>query len=165
MLRVSCLVLTLICLVTSAAIANSEWNRRPLKGLRTVEVGIEALSSDAVRAGLLHSTIVTDVELRLRQAGIAISRAEAYSGSPFLYVRVTVLASSAAQYAYSVVVELHEPVTLVRDPAVTIRAATWQARGGIATVGSARLSESVRQRVRDAVDEFINDYLAVKPKP
>jgi hypothetical protein len=120
-------------------------------------VVVENLKPDVERDGLNASTLQTDVELKLRQAGIRVEETTAY-----LYVRVTTL-KREAMYAYSMTANLSQHVVLVRDPAISANAVTWNALGGIGMVGSARLSV-IRDYVRDVVDEFVNAYLAANPK-
>jgi hypothetical protein len=100
MRRIGFWVFAMICLVPSATVADNEFERESLKGLQGVGVLIENLNADAERAGLDSSTLTTDVELRLRQAGIVVlSRAERVRapGSPYLYVNVAVIKSPSAQ--------------------------------------------------------------------
>src|SRR5207302_10274322 len=109
--------------------------------------------------------IITDVELKLRQAGITVLPRQEWlstAAAPFLYVNVQAIKNTNF-YAFSVEVQLRQRVTLVHDPAVLILATTWSATGVIGTVGSKKLS-SLRETVRDLTDQFINAYLAANPK-
>src|SRR2546425_3316356 len=68
-----------------------EGARETLRGLKGVGVVVERVSPDAERDGLTQSQLQTDVELRLRKAGIpALTQEEcrATPGHPFLYVNV-----------------------------------------------------------------------------
>jgi hypothetical protein len=147
--------LLLTCLVVPASVLADE--RDTLRGIRAIKVVVENLKPDVERDGLNASTLQTDVELKLRQAGIRVEETTAY-----LYVRVTTL-KREAMYAYSMTANLSQHVVLVRDPAISANAVTWNALGGIGMVGSARLSV-IRDYVRDVVDEFVNAYLAANPK-
>lgn len=108
----------------------------------------------------------TDVELKLRLAGIPVLSHEqwlAAPGHPYLYVNVNVLDPSDSAWPYSVMVELDQSVKLERSPEVSVVAATWSAAPGVGNVGSLNV-RSVRDHVKDQVDHFINAYLAVNPK-
>ncbi len=153
--------------------AADEFRRRTLVGLRGVGVLIESIDSEIEKAGLSVSILRTDVELELRRSGITVlpSIAELSppavlermaAGDPYLYVNVNALRSPAGYYVYSVHVELQQGARLVRDPKMTVHAATWNS-GSAGTVGLAGLS-MLRERVRDHVDRFANDYLAANPK-
>jgi len=152
-------------LVTSPAVADEELAQATLKGLRAMNVVVESLKPEAERDGLLRDTIRTDVELKLRQAGIAVLSKSEPPAYAYLYVNVGTMKPSAASglYAYCVHVELVQRVYLARDASVFTFARTWQSTGIFGTVGTFNLS-SVRGTVRDSVDEFLNDYLAVNPK-
>ena len=89
-----------------------------LKGIVAVEVVIEDLSKDAIALGLTQETLVTDVELRLRKAGIKVGRpalpewkdfkgnqdaynaalSQTFEATATLYVRVSVMTSGQADF-------------------------------------------------------------------
>ncbi len=171
--RSGVVVVTVLALVMMAPVslilADSELERATLVGLKGVEVVVEEVDPEAERDGLVKSTLQTEVELKLRQAGILVlSRTQAGStpGNPWLYLRVSAVKGSGTLqrlYVFSVSLELNQIVRLDRNPSVITFARTWSARGFIGTVGAANLS-SVRESVRDRVDEFINAYLAANPK-
>jgi hypothetical protein len=159
-------VVVLVCLVTSNALADSERERETLKGLQGVGVVVKDPGVYASSAGLTISMLRSDVERRLRQAGIAVlSEAERDStaGWPYLQVAVTVgpLPSRLSGHLYSVEVQFHQQVTLVRVPTVKTGAVTWNTSSfGVADSPS----ETIRRSVRDSVDVFINAHLAANPK-
>lgn len=67
------LLILVLGLAGSPAVAmDTELSRSTLKGLRGVSVMIESLEPEVERDGLSRSTIETDVELKLRQAGITV---------------------------------------------------------------------------------------------
>ena len=145
---------------------DDEYSRKTLAGLTGIYVLVEHLSDEAQRDGLDTTQIRTDVELKLRQAGISVLTQQewlATAAAPYLYVNVQVIKNPAHVYAFSADVELRQRVTLVRNPSTLILAPTWSATGIIGTAGSQRLA-SVREDVRDLTDQFINAYLAANPK-
>jgi|SRR2546422_778763 len=145
---------------------NDEFARNTLAGLRGVWVAVEKISEEAQRDGLDTTQIRTDVELKLRQAGITVLTRQEWvstAAAPYLYVNVQAIKNPANVYAFSANVELRQRVTLVRNPAMSILATTWSATGFIGMVGSQKLG-SVRNDVRDLTDRFINAYLAANPK-
>lgn len=160
MIRAGTLMLLVLVWVAGspASAAEDESSRDSLKGLLGVAVIVE-------RDALLPSTIQTDVELRLRLAGIAI-----VPGTPsgaLLYVTMHAIQSDQPRghlYAYSVDVEVMQMVTHVRDRDVPRWAVTWSANKLIAMFGGTAFAANVRERVGDRVDVFVNAYLAANPK-
>lgn len=146
--------------------------RESLRGLKGVELVMEVINPEAERKGLTRSQLQTDVELRLRKAGIKVlTRQERLKtpGYPFLYVNVSTVKTPetlggllGGLYGYSISVELREKVILARNRSIETYAATWS-KGVVGTVGADKL-RSVREGVGDLVDEFINDYLAMNPR-
>ncbi len=156
----------ILALVSPAAAQDTKSERATLAGLTGVYVLVEAMTPDAERDGLARSTLQTDVELKLRQAGIRVLSENEFTEvprSPMLYLRVsTFRRSELSVSAFHIKLEVAQVVRLVRDPTITLPAATWEINR-LGLVGSDKLSK-VRENVRDAVDQFINAYLAANPK-
>ena len=112
MLRMAGWAIVLVCLAAPSATADTELQRQTLKNLQGVEVLVGHLGPEAERDGLSRSTILVDVQLRLRQAGITVVSDK--DGAPTLYVRVNALRfrdQPSGLYAYSVALDLRQPVT------------------------------------------------------
>jgi hypothetical protein len=150
-------------LITSVSLAGDELEQRALRGLNGVYVLVEVLNPEAERLGLTQDQIKTDVELRLRKAGVRVlTNEDRYKtpGMPYLYVNVnTSFKSGTGLCAHSVGVELKEMVMLARRFETV--GSIWRT-GSVGTVGIANIKE-LRGSVGDLVDEFINDYLAANP--
>ncbi|HPS55579.1 MAG TPA: hypothetical protein PLP05_08275 [Sedimentisphaerales bacterium] len=140
-------------------------DKETLKGLEGFHVNIEELKSPIERSGLTTAQIRSDVELRLRQNGIKVLSEEellAAPGNPQLYVNVNILApKDFAVVAYSIVIRVDQAVFLARDTTKKYCATTWN-RGSTGIVN--RNLSTIRDDVKNKVDEFISDYLAVNPK-
>jgi hypothetical protein len=154
-----------LLLAGSAATAgDDEFSRRSLKGLAGVYVMVEPLGSEVEQGGLTKTSIQTDAELKLRQAGITVlTQAESHKtpGSPALYIHVN--GFGGPLYAFSMIAELYQDVRLDRDPSTWIPGATtWS----IDSVGIARRDNFriIRDEIKDMVDQFINAYLSVNPR-
>jgi len=100
----------------------------------------------------------------MRQTGICIGGNES-----LLFVAVSATpvpregpGVKAPLYVYSIDVSLFQKVLLVRDRNIVSEAATWKQQR-VGWVGSNKISV-LRDHVRDSVDRFLNDYLAVNPK-
>lgn len=153
------------------AAADDEIQRKTLAGLQGVAVEVVPLDDPQVeRDGLSPSAIQTDVELRLRQAGIPVlSREQSFRtpGKPFLVLSIGALKATPSSgldiYPYSIKLTFEQLVILARSPGTRGLAVTWSATGKTGVVGRERLS-TIRDNVRDMVDQFINAYLAANPK-
>ncbi len=129
------------------------------------------IHEDARQKGLWETQLRTDVELKLRQAGIRVLTKEEVThtlGLPFVYVNVNTIplqsSSPSSQYAFALNVELMQTICLGRSPSGLTIGRTWDAVGLFGTVGGNDLGEYVRTRVRDLTDQFINAYLAANSK-
>src|SRR5947207_10859466 len=77
---------------------DDEYSRKTLAGLNGAAVLIEQIRDDAQHDGLWTGQVQTDVELRLRQAGIPVLTEEqmlAAPGSPYLYVNINTYKSES----------------------------------------------------------------------
>jgi hypothetical protein len=125
-----------------------------LKGITSVSVLIEELPSGATKLGLMPSTIQTDVELKLRLAGMKVLAQSFIS----LYVSVNATPDGRAE---NITVELLQPVTLNRDSSIVVWTAITWIRQRVALLYN---SQDIREAVKDEVDTFLNDWLSVNPK-
>jgi hypothetical protein len=150
--------------VCRAPATDNEVTRKTLRGISRINVLVEPLGSDAKDDGLSEQSIQTDVELKLRMAGITVvTEVESLKapGMPVLYVFVQTKLSGGL-YAFSITVSLEQGVLLARDTSVFILTSTWSA-SSIGAVGKSNLSQ-VRGSVGDAADQFLNAYLSVNPR-
>jgi len=144
---------------------DSESNRTTLRGLSGIYVLVESLGPETERARLTQAQLQTDVELRLRRAGIKVLTEQETLLTPaaaYLYVDIT---SFHAQRGYTlfVTVALRQAVILMRDPSIVTLAETWSVSWlGKGHPGS--FVKDVREKIADAVDQFMNAYLAMNPK-
>ena len=135
-----------------------------LKGLQGVSVLIESLDSGKEKYGLTTQQMQTDVELRLRQNGIKVlSNKEMYAapGMPYLYVNVNLVITEDSPIAgYSISVQLKQNILLERDPTKNCCGATTWDSGGAGFISKGRIP-TLRENIKDQIDIFSNDYLAV----
>ena len=135
-----------------------------LVGLKGITVLVEDMNPQAERLGLTTAEIQTDVELRLRKAGIRVLTEKESAEMPgihILYVRVnTNIKSGSALCAVNISVVLKEDVTL--ETGFPTVGTIWNTEA----VGSVETDNirKIRGSVGDLVDRFINDYLEANPK-
>jgi hypothetical protein len=131
-----------------------------LKGIDAVYVAIEPLPDGATVLGLTEEAIQTDVELKLRLAGLRVVTQSEWlqlPGQPYLYVKINV---STGSQAANVDVELCQNVLLKRNNSPAFGVATWRVGGVI----SGPDAQFIRERTKDLVDKFLNAWLSVNPK-
>lgn len=170
-----------LLVVGGVARGASASHKESLRGLTGVSVRVEALSEDAKQNGLDERSIQTDVEQKLKQAGIAVlapGQAAKEPGSPALYIHVNTKLLfyptgvtfdpagrpyNSPPYIVMVVVALLQSVAPVRDPNLRVSdVKTWDA-GYLRTLDPGALKQA-RDTVGDLVDEFIGDWRAVNQK-
>jgi Putative peptidoglycan binding domain len=139
-----------------------------LRGLSGVRVLVEPLDPKMERAGLTKEQIQTDVEFRLRQAGVRVlpeEERQGVRGTPALFVKVDGLLSYNSQglAAYMLSVEAYQDARLAANGASAL-VMTWRV-SSISLVGSANLPTGIRNAVRALVDQFIDAYRRVNPQP
>lgn len=159
-----------------------------LKGLQGISVLVSTTTTtkEAEKYGLTKQSIQTDTELRLRQNGIRVLTREElgerlhafYIGglkpsyedglkrmdAALLHVVVNpVINEEVGIAAVAINLRVMQTAFLPRERNILYRGAvTWES-GSVRLVGLGMLKE-VRERVKDVVDEFCNDYLAANPK-
>src|SRR6266581_8572807 len=108
-------VLAVLALLSATVVSrlvgqgDDENARKTLAGLTRIYVLIENIPDEAQHDGLDTTQIRTDVELKLRQAGITVLMRQEWlstAAAPYLYVNVQVFKNPAKFYAYSAKVEL-----------------------------------------------------------
>jgi len=142
-----------------------EPQQRALVGLKGVQVCVNKFRTDEESYGLSKQRLQIDVELRLRQNGIKVlSQGDAVLSIDVLYqTSVYKDFTKADIIANSIIVQLYEPVRLERGFQIPCRAAVWRLLM-INAIPTKYFADMVRQGVNDAIDSFINDYLAANPK-
>jgi hypothetical protein len=135
-----------------------------MRGLPGVDVIVEGFSSPQESAGFDDRAIQTDVELKLRMAGIKVLETEERVrtvGQPYLYVNVNALhRQPGIRDSFAITFQLIQGVTLKRLPDLPFaEASTWS--NGMVGQGGLPF---VRESVREQADIFVNAWLSVNPK-
>ncbi|MBE0536908.1 MAG: hypothetical protein IH624_14685 [Phycisphaerae bacterium] len=147
-------------------IARLPYDVRSLVGVQGIFVLVEYLDEDSKAVGLTEDQLKTDIELKLRLAGIKVNSSEdrRFSDDSFtIYVNITSIRRDLL-LVYSASVQLRQDVYLARKPnRYCERATTWQ-KSCIGTVGESKATTVIRDAVKDRTDMFVNDYLTANPK-
>jgi hypothetical protein len=156
-----CTLVTLgiVGFLASTAVYPATFDDETLKGITAIKVFVEGVDPADKPRGLTRGQLQTDVELRLRNAGIAVSA----DATEYLYVNVNTLQSRQRLTSFSVVVMVQQSAYLVRDSSIAAPAAItwWKGTDGITVAGNL---SGVRDAVGDLVDQFISAYRKQNPK-
>lgn len=155
------LILSVLFLFHSKAFGDdTEATREALRGLKGVYVGI-SLGDDIKQSGLLASQVKTDVELKLRNAGIKLiskNESDDMIGTPWLSLTVEGDTKKGSTL-YTSELSLRQDAYLVRN-FLTVHVATWS----VGRIGLTYKLETIRSSAKDLTDKFVNAYLSVNPK-
>jgi hypothetical protein len=162
------LLLLLLSLAVIASASDDKTDRATLKGIKSVCVVVEG--TDQAHSKLSKEQLQTDIESKLKQAGISIDK----SGTTCLYLNVRALQAIGRQairrkekpiplYAIDVRLEFLQTVALTRDPAAKTYAPTWST-ANMATVASDDLGKTALEITKSLVDQFVTAYKSVNPQ-
>jgi hypothetical protein len=140
--------------------------REVLRGLKGLKVIVESIPPDIERLGLTKKDVQSDVETRLRQAGIKIYPDFRPPAMTALYVNIHVLNPPTARnvVVYSINTMLFENSYLKRDAGSVgdlkeVRAADWtRAMVGILPTANIR---DIRKKLDEELSKFFADYFAM----
>jgi len=151
-------------LVMPTLVAAQETPVQIFRGLTTIETSVIGVTPSMEAEGLYARDIYDDIDRRLRGTRLLLrrGRAQPLAGTgiidPLLQVTPICRPGSGGRQICHVTVELRETVSLVRDPALRFIGAAWR-NGWIGEVN--RFSE-LRDRIESMVDQFAQDYNAVR---
>ena len=138
--------------------------RETLKGLHAVAVLLKA--EETCRQGLNDRLLRTNIELQLRQAGIRVlDTREEPVVEPALLVDVwcyRVESREVDVVAFAFQARRRRRV-FWPNPHTEILATTWHSDNVIGTSPKSGLGEFLSSSVRNVINQFINDWLAVNP--
>jgi hypothetical protein len=159
---VSAVLLGILAISTQAMAHLSSADRELLRSLDGFRLAVDRIRPDVERDGLFRSTLLEDMELRLRMGGVKVlseEEAEKKPDAPCLYLYVDALKCSLG-YVYKVRLALMEPVKLVRNN-VKVTATVLRIPDELGITSN--LSE-IRDAAGEFVDEFVKAWKAVNPK-
>ena len=157
-------ILFIVAVSTPAQTSAGNLEKASLVGLSRVHV-VVTTTPQAEQDGLTSEFIKTEVESRLRTAGIkVINKGEWTTDDGILSITISALPIEKLPiYACSFTVDLKQTVIGLRDRNSRMMGATWQA-GGIAAFGKPQFKEAVKRNTVEFVESFINDYKVANPR-
>ena len=128
-----------------------------LRGISSIWVLIESLGPEEANIGLADDTVRTDVELRLKSAGLRVispqeAKKIAVKDNTFLYVNVAVASDGLAA---TVLAQFAQGTYLLRNSLPIGTAFTWI---DVSMLLRPSLG-SVRSEINDLVDKFLREWL------
>ncbi len=164
MIRASRIICTLVFLIILPATTwgvDNNWSRETLRGINGVFLLVEVVEPEIERAGLTRGQIKTDVEQKLRMAGLNVLAPEEATktpGRPWLAVYPNIHTTDG-KYVYATMLYSYQDISLVRNNKRSI-ASTWST----ASYGTTQKLANIRSKIKDLVDAFLNALLSVNPK-
>jgi hypothetical protein len=141
---------------------------KQVKSLAGIKALVVMIGSDTgfqpVQPYLTEAQLRTDVELRVRKAGIPVVRVEDPDHA-ILYVDVAAqrTATGRSLCVFDLSVRILQTATVDRNNQKA-PAATWGPKGYLGLDSQINgAAETIRHQVSDFVDEFLNDYLTANP--
>jgi len=162
--RISVFTTVFVMRLMSEVNGQSENEKKSLKGITKLAVLVEYIFPEIERDVIKRSTIQTEVELKLRMAGIKVIKPldnNFIEGNPYIHVYPHILKLDEVHYAFKNSVELKQSVKIFRNDEF-ITATTWE-NGSLGLAAKPQLNV-IRDNIKDLVDVFINDYLEMNPK-
>lgn len=155
-----CLVTVFLIGIGSLSLLAQDPRAPTLKGISAVYVVIPDLPESAKLLGLTKDEIRTDVELKLRLAGVRVVPEEEgvkLPGGPFLAVLFSLPSSATAA---AIDISLCQDTRLVRNSEFAPSSITWHTAQAVGNP----TGQGIRNTVKDLVDAFLNAWLSVNPK-
>jgi hypothetical protein len=150
---------------------DAEASRETLKGLTGFYVLIEELNPNIAKYANVQKnqistqTLKTQVENRLRAVGIRVHSWDEMMKTPerpMLYVSVNTHEYEKFWYAYNILVEVRQLVSLVSRPGEPISGATWSVNmTGVMNIGQL---QTLDDNLGLLLDRFVQAYRAVNKK-
>jgi hypothetical protein len=156
-------ILFMFLVSSSSTIAQS--SGAIFRGIGPVAVVIQDIDPEAVREDFNVSILKNDVEVELRKAGIrVVDRSELTdaSGRPYVFVIIHLVKGSLNTFNYHAELRFHQNASLTRNPDVILSVPTWSR--SVTGMERANRMINVRDKVREMLMVFINEYLASNPR-
>ena len=160
-------VLSLLSLPPFAFASDGKYEQETLRGIKTLHVMVQGLEPGLEQYELTPEKLEKDLVTKLGMAGIKVvskKESQMVPGAPFLTLMVGALRAFTTKdtefYFISMVIKLRQNVYLERKPKTRAHGiTTWSnTRFGI------NFAQNIRSEVNDAIDQFINAYVAANSK-
>jgi hypothetical protein len=137
---------------------DSSMDRATLRGLKAVNVVVDPLNADMERMGLSRDSLRSNIEQKLRDAGIKIDN----EVGEFLGLNVSSARMRRGPQALLLNLGVFQVVILNREKATKTVAETWGAQMVMA-VSPKAMDRAVVETLDEMIAQFITAYRAVNP--
>ena len=138
--------------------------RNSLRGIKGIFVGVDPLTTEAIKLGLTPDSLQKVLEEKLRSRGINVLAQQDIKTPIYLYLNVTLNhPPNAPFWVYSLTLSLKQMVSLRRDASMQLAAPTWAlTKNGLA--GEKVFATAITKAAADVGDSFVTAFKAVNPK-
>jgi hypothetical protein len=164
-MKLSSKLLSLALLPAALFASDSKAARQSLKGLTGFAVIVEDVGSKKT-AGVEPDKIKTNVEAKLKAAGIKILSAEEAAkaaGDPHLSINLDSVTGKDDTVSFELTIAVFQSCILARDASMKVPACNTWSRGKVGRANSG-IPAFIDQQVASEVDAFLKAYAEVNPK-
>ena len=150
------MALLFICISAGARGGDSNMDRATLRGLKAMKVVVDAATPDMERIGLTQDHLRTDIEEKLRGAGINVSN----DAQEFLGLGISTSPARRGPQPVSMELAVYQVVQLNRNKTTKTVAPTWSLQR-VLLLPSRQVGRIVPRAMDDLVSQFIQAYREV----
>lgn len=172
--RICCVVgivaLMALIMPDNVVFSQDDGNISTLDGIKSIYLLIEPVAREVEKEGLTTRQLRSDAEKKLQKAGIKLLSEEEYDKyktvRSYPMARFEVLTDvqevkdTKGLRIYNIIVQIRQVVWLGRKPIVNFAGTTWRTQ----EFGYTWSLDVVRDKVKEAVGQFITAYLSVNQK-
>lgn len=151
-------------LAPARVFSQTDSSLKTLSGFDTLKVEIENLAPDLEQAGLKKEQIQTDIETKLRAAGLKIKKpTDSINPYVVLHVSVNSIDNGVGGFAVSINSSLNQIVILDRNKSLATVAGTWESRSIVSVIKEK--VQAIRNFVGIQIDLFVKSYQKANAAP
>ena len=138
---------------------DAELDRATMRGLKSVNVVLDPLAPELIKAGLTESDVQARLETDLKDAHIPVDR----SATEFIGLRITSVRGNRGPFALAFNLGLYQPVVLVRDPNLKSAIPTWDIET-VLLADQKVLYQATMESIDELADRLAAAWRSVNPQ-
>lgn len=158
--------ISLLLIPASLLALDTKYSRQSLKGLTGINVVVDKVDPAVVKLGVDTAKIQTDVESKLKTAGIKVlSDAERIktAGAPYLAVNINASPAKDGLVAFAISVSLLQGCVTARDASIKLPVCDTWSRTKVGHANT-KVGSFLQELVDAEVDSFLKAFAEVNPK-